>query len=595
MLFSFSNFQFDIDKKLLTQDGEVVQLNEKPAQLLCVFLLDPETLHQKADLLDKVWPERVVTDQVVFQNINSLRKLFGNDAIKTYSKKGYQWQLPITEISHTKPAKIAPPSVGKSKVPWIIILVACVCGTLLYSMQENTASVTSNVDREVVLITSTNVQATPMLNPGSAVQIKVLQTDLAQQQLLDSPYKTWQKLRKKNSWLITTRYYPLSNAGVLRFHVQGAMRGWHGYILGDTEAIRYQQLNRLLAMLSEGNYLEINSDHAALAYLSLLQNDNPDDLLLNYQLIALNFSLGNLDRAAALTEIQISKQENQFHRGLFSLLHARISMWNDNWQAALESTAVALELFNSLNLPQLIALATEREAWIKYYYDDNQGAMQSLNTSASFARVAKEPLQEINAYLVQAFLASKLNQQELMLTKLDLTNKLIDMHQLDEEHRIAMSYYTAWGKQRQQDKLEIYESMLSLPYSKLYENHLYTAAEFFRNTFIEYTDLERAKMSIKPWQRRSFVALSNTHIAFANNDTEQAVDSGIIAFRFAQVDQVIEDALDAALLLIRYDASGIQVDNVDAYSDYIRQNATHRWLRQNDTSLTRLGILNKVN
>jgi hypothetical protein len=40
-----------------------------------------------------------VSEQVVFQNISHLRAIFGNDAIKTFSKRGYQWQLELTEVT----------------------------------------------------------------------------------------------------------------------------------------------------------------------------------------------------------------------------------------------------------------------------------------------------------------------------------------------------------------------------------------------------------------------------------------------------------------------------------------------------------------
>ena len=75
MKFSFKNFQFDYEQQILTQDGIVVILNEKPAQLLTLFLLNADKVHNKTEILDFVWPGRVVTDQVVFQNISYLRSL----------------------------------------------------------------------------------------------------------------------------------------------------------------------------------------------------------------------------------------------------------------------------------------------------------------------------------------------------------------------------------------------------------------------------------------------------------------------------------------------------------------------------------------
>jgi DNA-binding winged helix-turn-helix (wHTH) protein len=111
MIFSFNEFQFDSDQITLTKAGKVVQLSEKPAQMLRLFLLEANQIHSKAKLLETIWPDRVVTEQVIFQNISLLRALFGDDAIKTFPKKGYQWQLPLTIVEK----KEVTPQKGYSK------------------------------------------------------------------------------------------------------------------------------------------------------------------------------------------------------------------------------------------------------------------------------------------------------------------------------------------------------------------------------------------------------------------------------------------------------------------------------------------------
>ncbi|MBD1584774.1 transcriptional regulator [Pseudoalteromonas sp. S16_S37] len=99
MKFSFSHFEFDCVNLVLTNNGKVFSLNEKPAKLLALLLMESERIHSKDEILEAVWPGRTVTNQVVFQSIGHLRALFGDDAIKTFSRKGYQWQLPLTPVS----------------------------------------------------------------------------------------------------------------------------------------------------------------------------------------------------------------------------------------------------------------------------------------------------------------------------------------------------------------------------------------------------------------------------------------------------------------------------------------------------------------
>ena len=116
MRYLFNNFEFDCEQQLLTRDGKLISLNEKPAQLLALFLREADKIHSKDDILAKVWPGRVVTEQVVFQNISYLRALFGNGAIKTFPKKGYQWQLPLEQVLNVE-AESAEASQASAQVP----------------------------------------------------------------------------------------------------------------------------------------------------------------------------------------------------------------------------------------------------------------------------------------------------------------------------------------------------------------------------------------------------------------------------------------------------------------------------------------------
>ncbi|MCO7186927.1 MULTISPECIES: winged helix-turn-helix domain-containing protein [unclassified Pseudoalteromonas] len=95
MKLTFQDFEFDCQNLALSKQGRKISIKEKPATLLGLFLSDPQKIYSKAEILEHVWPGRTVTEQVVFQNIGHLRALFGDDAIKTFSKKGYQWQLPV--------------------------------------------------------------------------------------------------------------------------------------------------------------------------------------------------------------------------------------------------------------------------------------------------------------------------------------------------------------------------------------------------------------------------------------------------------------------------------------------------------------------
>ncbi|KAF7765002.1 hypothetical protein PCIT_b1123 [Pseudoalteromonas citrea] len=118
MIYKFNDFEFDCDNLILFNSGKKFSIKEKHAHMLAILLLDTEKVHSKAELLQKVWPDKTVSDQMVFQSIGHLRALFGDDAVKTFSRKGYQWQLPLEKIEKqgdnaaaaTSPNKIPPQS-----------------------------------------------------------------------------------------------------------------------------------------------------------------------------------------------------------------------------------------------------------------------------------------------------------------------------------------------------------------------------------------------------------------------------------------------------------------------------------------------------
>ncbi|KZN36765.1 hypothetical protein N480_15965 [Pseudoalteromonas luteoviolacea S2607] len=114
MRLAFQDFQFDCQELTLSKDGRKISLKEKPAQILALLVTQPEKIHSKSEILEEVWPGRTVTEQVVFQNIGHLRALFGDDAIKTFSKKGYQWQLPLAAVSEQSTTSNVSESIEKT-------------------------------------------------------------------------------------------------------------------------------------------------------------------------------------------------------------------------------------------------------------------------------------------------------------------------------------------------------------------------------------------------------------------------------------------------------------------------------------------------
>ena len=88
MKYAFNDFVFDSEQLTLYKNNEVIACRYNEAKLLALFLSEPARIFSKDDILERVWAGKVVSEQAVFQNISVLRTLFGENAIKTFSKKG---------------------------------------------------------------------------------------------------------------------------------------------------------------------------------------------------------------------------------------------------------------------------------------------------------------------------------------------------------------------------------------------------------------------------------------------------------------------------------------------------------------------------
>jgi DNA-binding winged helix-turn-helix (wHTH) protein/tetratricopeptide (TPR) repeat protein len=98
----------------VSRAGEAVNVRPKTLQLLLLLLEARGALVSKEDILGKVWDDVHVDEQVVFQSVKELRKIFGTaSVIKTVPRKGYAWTLPVHDRNTTAPSP--PKGEGRGK------------------------------------------------------------------------------------------------------------------------------------------------------------------------------------------------------------------------------------------------------------------------------------------------------------------------------------------------------------------------------------------------------------------------------------------------------------------------------------------------
>lgn len=589
MLCRFGEFQFDCNQQTLSKNNKLMQLSEKPCALLSLLLQQPNKIHTKAEILEYVWPDRVVTEQVIFQNISHLRAILGDDSIKTFSKKGYQWQLPVeileaggaeqfnysvntgTSSKQTENSEAnlnSKNKVVRSKFLQLTLLVISCVFILFYLLAPKSLPSRDQIN---------------LLKAENRTHFESVNHSIQVQQLFDSPYTSWSRSTdNKDSWVIATREYKLENHLVLRFAIQGKNRGINNYIYATDRASANKQLDELLSTLAATNYFNAATTHAALAELLTLNSHN---LIIVEQVARLYFKLDNYEQTYALIEQVLNSDVSLLRVGLINLFGSEVAMWDRSFPQARESVDKALSNFKRLGIEHLESLALSQLAWSHLVEQNFREGMQVLNQVAHLARRNNEPLQEVQAHLNQAFMAAKLGQTELSYTQLDLAEGLLNLHELSEEHQVHLLYDKAWLTESKAEAISIYSDILAQPYSPVHENYYYAAATKASQYYITNASWEKALNTVKSWQRLSFQLLIKAQIAFAQNRLSEGMMLAEESHQQALLEYDKIGALDAALLALKYQENKGMDGSMSKFEQYIIKQATRRWLSQNSAEL----------
>jgi DNA-binding winged helix-turn-helix (wHTH) protein/Flp pilus assembly protein TadD len=95
-IFEFDDFRVDAGKRLLLRKGQLVPLTPKVFDTLLYLLENSGKVIEKDDLMGAIWPDTVVEENNLNQNISTLRRVLGenrgeNRYIATLPGKGYRF------------------------------------------------------------------------------------------------------------------------------------------------------------------------------------------------------------------------------------------------------------------------------------------------------------------------------------------------------------------------------------------------------------------------------------------------------------------------------------------------------------------------
>lgn len=193
--YAFGRFQVDIGSRRLLREGEAVAVTVKAFDILAALVQEAGRVVDKDELMRRVWPDAIVEEANLSQQIFLLRKALGEDAkdhryIATVPRRGYRFVAEVTCIRDTAispPALNRGPEVHVSSSPLMLSLslspgpplaLAPSCPfaispdgrTVTYIARDGATSVLAirRIDRrEVVLLPRTEGATSPFFSPDS--------------------------------------------------------------------------------------------------------------------------------------------------------------------------------------------------------------------------------------------------------------------------------------------------------------------------------------------------------------------------------------------------------------------------------------------
>lgn len=180
VLHKFGPFTLDPVAKVLFRDGEPVQLTRKAVETLLVLVENAGRVLTKEEIMRAVWPDRVVDEANLAQNIAVIRKALAAEkgspaSIETFPGRGYRLEGPVDRAGETvaEPAPpvappVAPAPPAARRPAWILPGIAIlVIGAALLAWKFGSSDVAPDVPFRVVPVTRLpGKEYQPALAPG---------------------------------------------------------------------------------------------------------------------------------------------------------------------------------------------------------------------------------------------------------------------------------------------------------------------------------------------------------------------------------------------------------------------------------------------
>lgn len=109
IIYEFGRYRLDVAEHQLLRGDEAVPLQPKIFDLLCALVEHQGHLLEKDELMQLVWPDVIVTEANLANNVSILRKTLcanGERFVETVPKSGYRFIAPVRQVEKLNSTRI---------------------------------------------------------------------------------------------------------------------------------------------------------------------------------------------------------------------------------------------------------------------------------------------------------------------------------------------------------------------------------------------------------------------------------------------------------------------------------------------------------
>ncbi|WP_291610345.1 winged helix-turn-helix domain-containing protein [Colwellia sp.] len=614
MRYSFKNFEFDSDSLVLRQSGQSLAIRHNEAKVLTLLLGQTDKVFSKEEILSLVWQDKVVSEQAVFQNISHLRSLFGNGAIKTFPKRGYQWQLAVEELSTAtqitpqkssattvtaSPTSLANtfPSKTQRKIKgyWPYALLATIMLIVIIAINfQNKPAIENKVAlKKIAYIPISSAQDGDnfTLADNEHFDFTAL-NNITTDEFHNNLELTYPELAKIHPLILTAQMRRHNQHSYIDFIVKGPSGDWQGQLSGVSSKEVIEKLQKHLQQ--QVIYDLLNTAQAPelkQANLSIAHQKSPNDLIILGALINVYIMMDELEKAMVMADklAKISAQQGNWQQlGNALLFQSKVLTQKDLYELSSHKLTTAISYFEQIGDLKRQADAWFAHSWLDHQEDNYPAIKDSLLRSADLSFKANDIPRELDALTYLSILAYKHSKAGDKYLYLQQAENKMKSYQLPIYHFAKIPFHYAFFAKTPSDKEPHWKQVLE--YTKLTPDHwvAQSSRKALMRHFIKQNRLSEAKVLI------ANVTTDNAENSYLRALLAQAMlDAKLFnhhaqrTFEQARLAGETRQSLDVALLLCSEPNTQV---NYDFYSQYIQDNANKYWRRDNKEKLLALNF-----